>query len=149
MEPVSRLMPDESETIIKVWFKNERIYILSSNDTVYSRPIEAFPILKEASDEERNNYTITLHGVALRWKALDEDIHITSFYNTEEPNCQNEVAAIFNRFPQLNISEIARQMGINKSLLSKYIYGIKKPSPERLSLIKETLHSLGKELMKI
>ena len=61
----------------------------------------------------------------------------------------NEVAAIFKRFPQLNISEIARQMGINKSLLSKYIYGIKKPSPERLLLIKETLHALGKELMEV
>ena len=143
-------MPAESiETIKRVWFENERIYMLSSSDKVYSRPLEAFPILKEASEEEQNAFIITHHGTALRWKALDEDIHITSFFITEEPNAQNEVAAIFKRFPQLNISEIARQMGINKSLLSKYIYGIKKPSPERLSLIKETLHALGKELMEV
>lgn len=148
MEPVS-LTPDETETIKRVWFENERIYMLSSNGKAYSRPLEAFPVLKEASDEERNAFVITHRGTALRWKALDEDIHISSFFITEEPNVQNEVAAIFKRFPQLNISEIARQMGINKSLLSKYIYGIKKPSPERLSLIKETLHALGKELMEI
>ena len=143
-------MPAESiETIKRVWFENERIYMLSSSDKAYSRPLEAFPILKEASEEERNAFIITHHGTALRWKGLDEDIHISSFFITEEPNAQNEVAGIFKRFPQLNISEIARQMGINKSLLSKYIYGIKKPSPERLSLIKETLHALGRELMEV
>lgn len=123
--------------------------MLSSNDSVYSRPLEAFPILKEASEEERNAFIITHHGTSLRWKALDEDVHISSFFNTEEPDAQNEVAAIFNRFPQLNVSEIARQMGINKSLLSKYIYGIKKPSPQRLQQIKDTLHSLGKELERV
>ena len=137
------------ETIKRVWFENERIYMLSSSDKVYSRPLEAFPILKEASEEEQNAFIITHHETALRWKALDEDIHISSFFITEEPNVQNEVASIFKRFPQLNISEIARQMGINKSLLSKYIYGIKKPSPERLSLIKETLHTLGRELQEV
>lgn len=149
MEPTLRLTPDETETIKRVWFENERIYMLSSNDSVYSRPLEAFPVLKEASDEERNAFIITHHGTALRWKALDEDIHISSFFITEEPNAQNEVAAIFKRFPQLNISEIARQMGINKSLLSKYIYGVKKPSPQRLQQIKDTLHSLGKELEEV
>ena len=148
MEPVS-LTPDETETIKRVWFENERIYMLSSNDKVYSRPLEAFPLLKEASEEERNAFVITHRGTALRWQALDEDIHISSFFITEEPDTQNEVAAIFKRFPQLNISEIARQMGINKSLLSKYIYGIKKPSPERLGLIKDTLHALGEELIKV
>ena len=149
MEPTLRLTPDKEVTIKRVWFENERIYMLSSNDGVYSRPLEAFPILKEASEDERNAFIITHHGTALRWKALDEDIHISSFFNTEEPDAQNEVAAIFNRFPQLNVSEIARQMGINKSLLSKYIYGIKKPSPQRLQQIKDALHSLGKELLEI
>lgn len=47
---------------------------------------------------------------------------------------------IFKRFPQLNVSEVARSMGINKSLLSKYIYGIKKPSDIRKMQIKEALH---------
>lgn len=34
-------------------------------------------------------------------------------------------------------------MGINKSLLSKYIYGIKKPSEQRKMQIKEALHVLN------
>lgn len=137
------------ETIKNIWFEDERIYMLSSEDKVYSRPLEAFPVLKEASVEEREKFTIEMRGMALRWKALDEDIHISSFYNQEEPNNINEVATIFMRFPQLNVSEVARSMGINKSLLSKYIYGIKKPSDERLKQIKKTLHTLGNELMAV
>ena len=111
--------------------------------------MESFPLLKEASENERNDVSIVLHGTALRWKHLDEDIHISSFYQTEEPNEFNEVAAIFRQFPQLNVSEVARSMGINKSLLSKYIYGIKKPSPKRMMQIKEVLHVLGQRLVAV
>lgn len=149
MERVSRLEENVDETIKKVWFEGERIYMLSSQSKEYSRPLEAFPVLKEASQEERNRFSIVLHGTALRWENLDEDIHISSFYNTEEPNMMNEVAAIFRQFPQLNVSEVARSMGINKSLLSKYIYGIKKPSPQRMSQIKEALHVLGEQLVAV
>ena len=105
--------------------------------------------MKEASKDERNDFSIVLYGMALRWEKLDEDIHISSFYNTEEPNAMNEVAAIFRQFPQLNVSEVARGMGINKSLLSKYIYGIKKPSPQRMMQIKEALHVLGEQLVAV
>ena len=139
----------ENETIKNVWFKDGRIFMLTDEGKEYSRPLEAFPLLKEASEEERNSFSIVLHGRALRWDSLDEDIHISSFYNTEEPDETNEVAAIFRQFPQLNVSEVARSMGINKSLLSKYIYGIKKPSPQRMQQIKETLHYLGEQLVAV
>lgn len=137
------------ETIKNVWFEDERIYMLSSEDKVYSRPLEAFPILKEATKAEREAYTIEMRGTALRWKKLDEDIHISSFYNTNEPEYSNEIAKIFKRFPQLNVSEVARYVGINKSLLAKYIYGIKKPSDERIMQIKEALHAIGSQLIAV
>ncbi|MBQ7946922.1 MAG: DUF2442 domain-containing protein [Bacteroidaceae bacterium] len=137
------------ETIKNVWFENEHIYMLSSEDKVYSRPLEAFPLLKEASRTERECYTIEMRGTALRWKELDEDIHISSFYDTSEPEYSNEIAKIFSRFPQLNVSEVARYVGINKSLLAKYIYGIKKPSEERVMQIKEALHILGSQLIAV
>lgn len=92
------------ETIKTVWFENERIYMLSSEDKVYSRSLEAFPILKDASEGERKGYTIEMRGTALRQKELDEDIHISSFYNTDESDTTNEIAAIFKRFPQMNVS---------------------------------------------
>jgi len=84
-----------------------------------------------------------------KWEEIDEDIHISSFHDTEEPDYDNEIARIFRRFPQLNVSEVARSMGIHKSLLSKYIYGMKRPSEQRKEQIKESLHLLGQELMAV
>lgn len=137
------------ETIKSIWFDSERIYMLSSEDKVYSRPLEAFPVLKDATDTQRSSFEIVLRGKALRWVDFDEDIHISSFYEDKEPKYDNEVAHIFRRFPQLNVSEVARSWGINKSLLVKYIYGIEHPSEERIRKIKVALHALGKELIAV
>ena len=136
--------------IIKdIWFDANRIYMKTDTGKTFSRPLEAFPLLKEASDKDRLNFKIGKFGDDVRWESLDEDIHISRFFETVEPDYENEIAAIFKRFPQLNVSEVARSMGINKSLLSKYIYGIKKPSIQRKMQIKEALHVLGEELIAV
>jgi hypothetical protein len=44
---------------------------------------------------------------------------------------------------------VARYIGINKSLLSRYIYGIKKPSQQRADQILEAIRQLGREMSKI
>ena len=137
------------ETIAKLWFAEERIFILTDKGNTYSRPLEAFPLLLEATPEQRNNYSIGFDGEDIRWEEIDEDIHISSFYNTEEPNHNNVIADVFRRFPQLNVSEVARTIGINKSLLSRYIYGIKKPSEQRTEQIIDTIRKLGKKMSEI
>ena len=137
------------KTIEKIWFVDERIYLKTNDGEVLNRPLEAFPRLKDANEMERNTYKIGKFGDDIRWELIDEDIHIESFFIKEEPNNENEIAQIFKRFPKLNVSEVARSMGINKSLLAKYIYGIKTPSRERTEKIKETLHRIGNELIAI
>ena len=136
----------DMEKIKNIWFDNNRIYMRSTENRILSRPLEAYPELKDASAEQRNDFTIDEDGMALRWETLDADMHISSFYETTEPNPQNEVAAMFNRFPWLNVSEVARAIGINKSLLARYIYGISKPSEQRVQQIREAFHSFGREL---
>ena len=140
----------ENNTKIKdIWFDGERILTRDTEGAVYTRPLEAFPLLLEATEAQRNDFMIDPQGDAVRWPEIDEDIHVSSFLEQKEPNEDNEIAQIFHRFPQLNVSEVARQMGINKSLLSKYIYGIKTPSEQRLLEIKHALHTLGAELMSV
>ena len=134
------------EKIKNIWFDNNRIYMRSTENRILSRPLEAYPELKDASAEQRNDFTIDEDGMAIRWETLDADMHISSFCETTEPNPQNEVAAMFNRFPWLNVSEVARAIGINKSLLARYIYGISKPSEQRVQQIREAFHSFGREL---
>lgn len=95
------------------------------------------------------NFKIGRFGDDIRWEKLDEDVHISSFYETVEPDPDNEIGRIFRNFPQLNVSEVARYIGINKSLLAKYIYGIKKPSKDRTHQIKKALHDIGQELIAV
>ena len=107
------------ELITKLWFAEGRIYILTDKGNTYSRSLEAFPLLLEATPEQRQRFVIGLDGEDIRWEEIDEDIHISSFYNTEEPNPDNVIADVFRRFPQLNVSEVARYIGINKSLFQE------------------------------
>ena len=134
------------EQIKNLWFDADRIYMRSSEGRVLSRPLKAYPELEEASVEQRNDFTIDEDGMAVRWESLDADMHISSFYETTEPNQENEVGQMFKRFPWLNVSEVARYLGINKSLLARYIYGISKPSEQRIQQIRDAFHALGKEL---
>lgn len=137
------------EAIVKLWFSDERIFILTDQGNEYSRPLEAFPLLLEATPQQRAKFEIGLDGDDIRWDEIDEDIHISSFYETVEPDTNNPIADVFKRFPQLNVSEVARTIGINKSLLSRYIYGIKKPSAQRTEQILDAIRQLGREMAAI
>ena len=137
------------EAIVKLWFSDERIFILTDQGNEYSRPLEAFPLLLEATPQQRAQFEIGLDGDDIRWDEIDEDIHISSFYETAEPDTNNPIADVFKRFPQLNVSEVARTIGINKSLLSRYIYGIKKPSAQRTEQILDAIRQLGREMAAI
>ena len=111
--------------------------------------VKHIPILTEATDEQREAWKINKFGDAIRWEGIDEDIHLSSFYDTRKPDENNVIGKVFRRFPQLNVSEVARTLGIHKSLLSKYIYGTKKPSEKRIEEILNTLRQLGRDLSQI
>ena len=139
-------MVEDMEKIKNLWFEGNRIYMRSTKGRIFSRPLEAYPELEEATTDQLNDFTIDDDGEAIRWESLDADMHISSFYETSEPDHRNQVSAMFSRFPWLNVSEVARYLGINKSLLARYIYGISKPSEQRLEQIREALHYFGREL---
>jgi transcriptional regulator with XRE-family HTH domain len=56
---------------------------------------------------------------------------------------------MFRRCPWLNVSEVARAIGINKSLLARYIYGISKPSEQRILQIRQAFHQFAQELQTV
>lgn len=59
---------------------------------------------------------------------------------------ENLVGELFARFPELNVRQIARAMGINETLMQQYVNGKKRPSFERALEIEDYLHKLGREL---
>ena len=98
--------------VVKIWFEYGRIYVATNSGEIYSRPLEAFPMLEEATDDQREAWKINKFGDAIRWEEIDEDIHLSSFYATDEPDTNNVIGDVFRRFPQLNVSEIARTIGV-------------------------------------
>ena len=70
---------NKTATIESLWFKNGRIFIKTVQGNTYSRPLEAFPLLLEASPEQRSKYEIGIDGDDIRWDDIDEDIHISSY----------------------------------------------------------------------
>lgn len=135
--------------IEKVWFESGCIYIQTDSQNVLSRPLEAFPTLKDACEKDRYDFQIGRFGDDIHWETLDEDLHITSFYETSEPNLDNEVGRIFSQFPQLDVAAIAKDLGIHKSLLDRFIYGMQQPSKERMQQIKSALHTVGQRLVAV
>lgn len=124
-----------SPKIKRLWFKDERIWIETDDGEILSRPLEAFPALKEAKVSDREHFRIGRRRDDVRWEELDEDIHISSFYDTTEPNYENDIAHMCQQSPHLSLGDIARRLGIHRTLLLKYIYGMKQagePFKERL-----------------
>lgn len=137
---------NDMEKIKTIWFDADRIYMKTQEGKVYSRPLEAYPELKDATVEQRNDYVIGDDGEDIRWESIDADMHISSFHEVTEPK-DNEIAQMFAHYPWLNVSEVARAIGINKSLMARYIYGISKPSEKRVQQIRDALHQFGKDLL--
>lgn len=137
------------ERVEKVWFDNERIWIETTDGCTLSRPLEAFPVLKLATAEQRNDYELVANGAFIHWAKLDEDIEIDSFHETQEPQPDNEIAKIFNAVPQLDVKSVADTMGVHFSLLYKYIYGMLMPSEKRKKQLQDALHSIGRKLVDV
>lgn len=128
--------------IQKLWFEDGKIFIHTSDGKTLWQSLLWYPRLKDASEKERNGYTINRFGV--RWASLDEDISLESFtYDSPEPQ---GISRLFMMHPELNVSAIARRMGMKQSLLAQYINGSKKPSKEREKMIFEEIRNIGREL---
>lgn len=62
---------------------------------------------------------------------------------------ENPVGDMFNAFPELNVRQVARAMGINETLMQQYVNGTKRPTLERRIEIEEYLHQLAARLNSI
>lgn len=129
----------------RVWFEGERIYIETDDGRTLWQSILYYQRLKNATDEQRNDYELGHFGI--HWEEIDEDISYESFeYENPEPT---GISRIFLTHPELNASAVARRLGIQQSLLAQYIRGLKKPSAEREQKILDMIREIGCELSAV
>ena len=77
---------------------------------------------------------------------IDEDLSFEGFFDKEETT---ELYKLFMAHPELNVSAIARRMGISQSLMAQYISGKKNLSESRKALILDTVRAIGQELIAV
>ncbi|HCC87254.1 MAG TPA: DUF2442 domain-containing protein [Prevotella sp.] len=131
--------------ITKIWFKGDYIYGEDESGKTYRQSLLWYKNLRKANDEERGKYTFGYDGI--HWRNLDENVSFESFaYDDAEPS---KLQRFFLSHPEINVSEFARLVGINPSLLRNYINGFKKPSKEREKMIINHLHRIGQEYLAL
>jgi hypothetical protein len=62
---------------------------------------------------------------------------------------KNHIGELFNAFPELNVRQVARAIGINETLMQQYVNGVKKPTYERRMQIERYSRDLGRRLTNI
>ena len=131
--------------IKNIWLTDEAIYIETADGKQAKELFSDFPRLRFATPEQRKQYTLDHFGI--RWEALDEDLSYDGFLYDKTP--ENSLAETFKRLYGINVSAIARRIGLPQSLMAAYVSGIKKPSEERKKEIETALHQLGAELATV
>ena len=131
--------------IIKIWFDKDRIYGLTDDGRTLWQSLLYYRRLLNATNEERNEYELNAFGI--RWEKLDEDVSFESFeYSDPEPKGLSKILLLH---PELNISEVARRLGMQQSLLMAYANGTKCPSKEREQRILREIRLIGSELQAV
>lgn len=128
--------------IVKLWFQEDKIFILTDEGKTLWQSLLWYPRLNYATAEQRMNFEYDEIGI--HWPDIDEDVSVESFlYDNPEPS---DISRLFLMHPELNVSAVARRLGIQQSLLAAYIRGTKKPSPNRENEIRAVIRQIGIEL---
>ena len=127
--------------ITSIWFDRDHIYGVDENGHRYRQSLLWYPSLMEASDEQRNKFRFGFCGI--HWPELDTDISFESFTDTDaEPT---PLQRFFLTHKEIKVSEFAKIVNIDATLLRNYINGFKKPSKEREQEILNGIHRLANQ----
>ena len=132
------------EQIEKIWLTEDAVWIKTADGREACEKFDDYPRLRYATSEQRANYTADSRGI--RWEDIDEDLSFEGFFNKQPTT---ELYKLFMAHPELNVSAIARRMGISQSLMAQYISGKKKASEARLKRILDTVREIGQELIAV
>lgn len=69
----------------KVWFDDLNMWILFEDGRQLSVPKVYFESLKQASEEQLNNYELIGGGIGIHWEDLDEDLYVPNLLLSVNP----------------------------------------------------------------
>lgn len=131
-------------TIEKIWITDTAVWIRTVDGREACEKFSDYPRLKFATRAQRENYSADAFGI--HWEEIDEDLSFEGFFRQKSSNTLYE---LFMAHPEINVSAVARRLGMAQSLLAQYIGGTKRPSDERMECIKAEIRQIGAELSAI
>ncbi len=132
------------EKVEKIWLTDDAVWIRTADGKEACEKFIDYPRLRYATAEQRANYEAD--EIGLHWEEIDEDLSFEGFFDKKETTM---LYKLFMAHPELNVSAIARRIGISQSLMAQYISGKKKPSDARITLILDTIREIGQELIAV
>ena len=127
--------------ISKIWITDTAVHILTADGREAKELFADYARLRNASREDLEDYTVDTFGI--HWNTLNEDLSFESFFRVKK---SNPLYKLFLAHPEINVSALARRLGISQSLMAQYVSGSKKPSQERIDAIVGELRQIGHEL---
>ena len=86
-------METEKETAaVRCWVEDRRVWLELADQRQVSFPASKYPLLANAAPAQLEKVTLRLHGLALRWEELDEDIWVDDAVCGRFPRPQELVA---------------------------------------------------------
>ncbi|MDI6760153.1 MAG: DUF2442 domain-containing protein [Candidatus Brocadiaceae bacterium] len=61
-----------------VWFDEDKMHICLLDGREISVPLEWFPKLRDATEEQRKKWRLIGKGIGIHWEDLDEDISVAA-----------------------------------------------------------------------
>jgi predicted RNase H-like HicB family nuclease len=98
--------------------------------------------VKEAKEDLLNSYQEILDVYKEEGKPVPEELKDLEF------EYKYDIASFFDEFNWINISALAKVLGMNKSLLHQYKKGNTYISHEQMKRIEKGVHELGKKLLE-
>ena len=132
------------EKVEKIWLTDDAVWIRTADGLEACEKFIDYPRLRYATAKQRANYEAD--EIGLHWEEIDEDLSFEGFFDKKETTM---LYKLFMAHPELNVSAIARRIGISQSLMAQYISGKKKPSDARITLILDTIREIGQELIAV
>ncbi|SFD45049.1 DUF2442 domain-containing protein [Spirosoma endophyticum] len=62
-----------------VWFADSKLYVRLTEGREIGVPIDWYPRLRDASEEDLNNWRFIGLGQGIHWESLDEDLLVAGF----------------------------------------------------------------------
>jgi predicted RNase H-like HicB family nuclease len=97
--------------------------------------------VEEAKEDLLNSYREVLSVFEDEGQPVPEELRDLEF------DYRYDIASFFNEFNWINISALAKVLGMNKSLLHQYKKGDTYISHQQMKRIEEGVHELGKKLL--